>query len=290
MRHIKLVVQYDGTNYAGFQVQPDAITIQGVLQQALYGILKTPCGLVAASRTDAGVHAVGQVVRVDMESPIPVEGLVRALNEALPRDIAVSAGEQVSAGFHPRYDAVSKAYQYRIRNCASRSPFEDLFAWHMPAALDLDAMSEAALALRGQHDFSAFAVAGGSSRSTVRRLFRAECAGEGEDLRVVFCGDGFLYMMVRSIVGTLVEVGMGKRTPGSMSDVLASQDRSRAGRTAPPQGLMLMHVCYPGCVGGVWCAGMRRLDDVAPAMSEPGTGLNDSEVRDGQSEDQVREA
>ncbi len=244
MRYFKLVVQYDGTDYAGYQIQPDVLTVQGELEAALGRVLGERSRTQAAGRTDGGVHARGQVVRVEAERPIPVEGLVRALNDTLPVAICVATGDEVAGSFHPRYDAIRKAYTYRILSRYERSPFLERYAWHIESPLDLDAMQGACRHLTGRHDFSAFAAAGSNKTDKVRCLERLECRREGEFIEIEAQGDGFLYMMVRNLVGTLVEVGQGRMAPGVPADVLASRDRSKAGPTAPPQGLFLMRVDY----------------------------------------------
>jgi len=243
-RHIRLDVQYDGTDYAGFCIQPRVPTIQGELQSALARLLGEPVHLTAASRTDAGVHALGQVVAFFTESRVPVERLPRALNELLPQDIAVTAAEEVPESFHPRFDAVGKLYTYRILNRPVRSPIICRYAWHVPEPLDLEAMGRAAEVLVGEKDFGAFCAAGGVARSTVRNLYRLDLDTNADVIEMRLGADGFLYMMVRIIVGTLVEVGLGRRDWMEIEDILASRDRRRAGKTASPQGLCLVRVDY----------------------------------------------
>lgn len=244
MRKVKLVVQYDGTDYAGFQIQPNVPTVQEELERALSKVLQHTVHLVAAGRTDAGVHATGQVVAIETDNPIPAWQLVRATNDVLPTAVGVVEAEEVSPGFHPRYDAVAKLYCYRILNRPVGSPFICRYAWHVPGGLDDEAMNAGAACLLGRHDFSAFEAAGSSARNKVRCLERLDCERVGDILEIRALADGFLYMMVRNIVGTLVEVGQGRRMPGEMETILRSRDRSQAGPTAPPHGLCLVRVDY----------------------------------------------
>ncbi len=243
-RHIMMVVQYDGTDYAGFQRQPDVPTVQGELESALERLLSEPVHLKAASRTDAGVHALGQVVSFRTSNPIPVENLPRALNGMLPLAVSVVQAAEVPDDFYPRFDAIGKQYTYRILNREVPSPFICRYAWHVEEALDVDAMAEAAQVLTGEHDFAAFCAAGSSVRSTVRNLYRFDIDLNGDIIEARLAADGFLYMMVRIIMGTLVEVGLGRLTVGDVEAILASRDRRKAGPTAPPQGLCLVRVDY----------------------------------------------
>lgn len=244
MRHLRLTVAYDGTNYAGFQVQPDCPTVQGQLQSALTALVGEPVKVIGASRTDAGVHARGQVVTFTTDSPIPVERLAPALNALLPADLACVGAAEVPADFHPQYAARRKRYLYRILNQELRCPFEGRFAWHLRPALDVAAMQEGLGHLVGRHDFAAFCAANGSAKTSTRTLYGGHVVRRGPLVETSVEGDGFLYMMVRIIVGTLVEVGQGRRAPGAVAEILAGRDRTRAGPTAPPQGLTLMHIEY----------------------------------------------
>lgn len=239
-----MIVQYDGTDYAGFQRQPDVPTVQAELEAALTRLLREPVHLTAASRTDAGVHALGQVVAFGTASAIPIANLPRALNAALPIAVSVVRAEEAPAGFHPRFDATGKLYTYRVLSRETPSPFLCRYAWHVEDPLDRGAMAEAAEVLVGEHDFAAFCAAGSDVHTTVRNLYRLDLDAEGDVLELRLAADGFLYMMVRIIVGTLVEVGKGRLAPADAAAILASGHRRQAGPTAPPQGLCLVRVDY----------------------------------------------
>jgi tRNA pseudouridine38-40 synthase len=246
MRTLKLLLEYDGTAYQGWQIQATGPTIQGVLEEKLAVLLRSPVRVTAAGRTDAGVHALGQVVSFRTESTMPVARLLRGLNALLPRDIAVRGGEEVPEGFDARRSARGKLYRYRLWNTPERSAFQGPYAWHVPRPLDLDAMREAAQALLGEHDFSAFRAADCPAKNPVRLLRRLEILETGGpllDLEIE--ATAFLKHMVRNIVGTLVEVGQGKRPAESLAGLLASRDRTHAGATAPPHGLFLVEIRYP---------------------------------------------
>ncbi len=244
MRKLMLTVQYDGADYAGFQIQPNAKTIQGELQQALAAILGHPVKVHGASRTDAAVHALGQIVTFESSSPIPVSNLARAVDERLPMAVGVVEAREVGLEFDARHDARRKLYCYQIFNRLASSPFIGRYAWHITDPLDVQAMGQAAQALLGRHDFSAFCASGGSATDMVRIIDRLEVCRDGDIVRMYVQGDGFLYKMVRIIVGTLVEVGRGRWEPPAVAEILASQDRGQAGPTAPGCGLWLVRVTY----------------------------------------------
>ncbi|MDK2882562.1 MAG: tRNA pseudouridine38-40 synthase [Bacillota bacterium] len=244
LRNIKLTLAYDGTDFAGFQVQPKARTVQGELSAALGRILGEEVKVIGAGRTDAGVHARAQVVNFHTAARIPLERLPAALNSCLPRDVTVWQAEEVPAEFHARYSAKTKVYRYLMEVAPYPSPFLRRFSWHLPFPLDVAAMRAAAEELTGEHDFTSFCAAGGAAKSHVRTLRRLAVAEEGGLIAVEAAADGFLYKMVRNLVGTLVEVGRGVLKPEDMGRILAARDRKAAGPTAPPQGLILWHIDY----------------------------------------------
>jgi tRNA pseudouridine38-40 synthase len=244
MRTIKLTVAYDGTEFVGWQRQGKGVSVQGLIEEALAAIEGAPVTLHGAGRTDSGVHAVGQVATARVTSPIGDTRLARALNAHLPESIRVTGLTTVPDDFHARFSAVSKAYEYRIWNARTQPPFIRLYAWHIMEPLDVAAMREGTRAIVGEHDFAAFRSARGINHTTVREITSAAWTADGPALTFAIEGKGFLRYMVRSLVGTLVEIGRGARRPGEMADLLASRDRSSAGRTAPALGLFLMKVDY----------------------------------------------
>lgn len=247
MRHIRLIVEYDGTNLCGWQRQPNGPTVQQHLEEALAKLLVHDVQIAGASRTDAGVHARGQVASFRTERAIPLHGIRRGLNSMLPDQIAVRVAEEVGDDFHPRFSATGKHYRYTILRAPDRSPRWRDRAWHHPQPLDPARMQEAAGALLGEHDFSAFRAVGCTANTTVRRLDEIAVTTPDSDLLVVDVrGNAFLRNMVRILVGTLTELGSGARDPIQMAEILASRDRARAGITAPPHGLELMCVRYDG--------------------------------------------
>ena len=244
MRNLALTVSFDGTNYAGFQIQKNAPTIQEILEATLRKILKEKVRLLAAGRTDAGVHAVAHVATVKTTSSIPSFALKRALNSLLPQDIAVQKVKEVPLSFHPRYEAISKRYRYTIRNHPSRSPFDRLYTTFYPYPLDLAAMRRAARYLIGKNDFKSFQAKDKKGRSSVRNIRHLSIRRKSPYLVIDIEGDGFLYKMVRNMIGTLLEVGRGKRRPADIQKILSKKDRSGAGPTAPARGLCLLSVRY----------------------------------------------
>lgn len=245
MTNWRLLLEYDGTDFEGWQLQPGARTVQGSLEDAFAQILGRRVVVYGAGRTDAGVHAEGQVANARAESGLEAAVLQRALNATLPRDIAVRALDAVSEDFDARRDARAKLYRYRVWNGAVRSPLRERRSHPLPAPLDLDAMRSAAAPLLGTHDFAGFRAAGGAGRTSVRTLSRLDLEGAGGgELRFEVEGNAFLRHMVRNLVGTLLEVGRGRRPAGWPSEVLAARDRRLGGPTAPARGLTLIRVDY----------------------------------------------
>jgi tRNA pseudouridine38-40 synthase len=244
MRNLKLVIAYDGTDFHGWQRQPGLRTVQETLESAIGQLTGTPPACNASGRTDAGVHAHGQVVHFLTASRHPAEVFVRALNALMPADVRVLHAEEVPQAFHATLDATSKRYRYSIDNTRFGDPFRRRHAWHVFQPLDAARMHEAARLLLGRHDFRSFETNWPNRTSSVRTIFDAAVAREGDGLAVEVEADGFLYNMVRSIAGTLVLVGQGKRPIDWVGEVLRARDRTRAGPTAPPQGLALLYVRY----------------------------------------------
>jgi tRNA pseudouridine38-40 synthase len=245
-RTLKLTLEYDGTDFAGWQRQaPPARTVQQVLEEALARMTGVETAVRGAGRTDAGVHARAQVAHIRSATTIPLVGLLKGLNALLPRDVAVIAVAEVSDDFDARRSARGKHYAYRIWNREARSPLHERTSWHIYKPLDLDAMRRAAAPLLGEHDFSAFRAADCERKNPVRVLRRLDIGRPVPDLvQIDLEGTAFLKNMCRVIAGTLVEVGLGTRSPDEMAEILESRDRARAGRTAPPQGLTLEGVMY----------------------------------------------
>ena len=245
MRNIKLLIEYDGTNYRGWQVQPKGLTIQGVLEEKLSLITGEAVHLIGSGRTDSGVHAFGQVANFKTKSKLDVHSIQKALNSLLPPDIVIQKAEEVEEGFHARKASKSKVYEYRILNRELRSPFHHEYAWHIPKKLDLEEMKKATQILVGEHDFSSFRSVGSPTRTAIRRVIRTEWK-RGRDglIRFEIEANGFLKQMVRALVGTLVEVGRGKIDPDEFQKILDSRDRKKAGPTAPAHGLFLKEVKY----------------------------------------------
>lgn len=245
MRTLKLTLQYDGTDYVGWQRQPEGVSIQGLLEDALRPIEGADVVVHGAGRTDAGVHALGQVASVTIAAPLDTETLMRALNAVLPPDVRVLSVEERPPGYHARFHSTGKVYHYRIVNAPTVSPFVRRHVWHVIPRLDVAAIRDAASRLVGTHDFAAFQGAGTVVASTERTIERIEWReGSGNDVPSVLEieGTGFLRHMVRTIAGTLVEMGLGRWPPADMSRILASRDRAQAGTTAPAAGLFLIRV------------------------------------------------
>lgn len=244
MRRIKLIIEYDGTNYHGSQIQANGHTIQAELQQCIERLTGEKVSLLLAGRTDAGVHALGQVVAFDTAASIPSQRWQYALNSVLPGDIRVLDSQEAHPDFHPRFDAVSKLYRYRIYRRPAGATFHRHHGYGCFEPLSLENMQEAAQHLQGQHDFRSFCASGSSVKSFERNVSNCHLWEEGSFLNLDISADGFLYNMVRIIMGTLLEVGRGRLSAHDMERILAARDRSQAGPTAPAHGLYLVEVRY----------------------------------------------
>lgn len=245
-----LVIEYDGTNYFGWQIQrPGQQTIQEMLQRAIHQVTGETLSVTGSGRTDTGVHALGQVAHFQSETGIPPEKLLLAINRYLPADIAVRKLLRVAPDFHARYKAKRKWYRYQIWNHPIYSPLQCRYATWFRPKLEIELLQEASCFLLGTHDFSAFASKKDPEKSGVRTLYRADWIREGDLCRFEIEGSGFLYNMVRTLVGTLFEVGLQKKTPLAFREILLSCSRDLAGTTAPPEGLCLMRVDYEGLEG-----------------------------------------
>lgn len=245
MKRIKLTVAYDGTNYHGWQVQPNAITIEGVLNETISALTKEEIQVIGASRTDAGVHALGNVAVFDTESRIPGEKFSYALNQRLPDDIVIQQSEEVDKEFHPRYCTCEKTYEYVILNRKFPLPEYRNTAFFCYGELDIEAMQEASKAFLGEHDFAGFCSAGAQVKTTVRTIYDLTVERKDNDMICIRVrGNGFLYNMVRIIAGTLLEVGKGNMEAKSLEHRIATADRSQAGPTAPARGLKLIKIQY----------------------------------------------
>ena len=245
MKRILLTVEYDGTNYAGWQRQINGLAVQQVLEEALQQATKERIVVTGASRTDAGVHALGQAVHFDTESRIPPEKYPFVLNTMLPRDVRVHTGREVPESFHARFMTCGKRYTYRIVNSRHASAIRRNTHVHVPLPLDLAPMQEAAGQLLGPHDYAAFQAAGGTAKPTIRTITKADLVQFGDEIILTVEGDAFLYNMVRIIAGTLIEIGLGRRTVNAFTEAYETLDRLSLGVTAPPQGLELTKVYYP---------------------------------------------
>lgn len=244
LRRIKLVIEYDGTFFHGWQIQKNLPSVQGEIEKAILRITGEKVTVTGSGRTDAGVHAYGQVAHFDTESRIPAEKFAIVLNTVLPPSVAVISSQEVSSDFHARFSAVKKTYKYKVLNRPMRSPIMDKRAWHVPVSLDMERMNKAAAYFLGLHDFSAFCASGHSVTDFVRYIYASEWSEEDGCLVYTVTGNGFLYNMVRIMTGTLVEVGMNKRAPESIPELLDKKNRRQAGITAPPHGLYLWEVFY----------------------------------------------
>ena len=241
---VKLVVAYEGTNYCGWQIQPNGITIEQVLNETLSSLLGEEITVTGASRTDAGVHSLGNVAVFETHTKMPAEKISFALNQRLPEDIVVQESCQVPEDFHPRFSKSRKTYEYRILNCRFRQPLERRTSYFDHYPLDVSAMQKAAAYLVGEHDFTSFASVHAQTNTYVRMIYALDVVREGDMIRIRVQGNGFLYNMVRIIAGTLIQVGAGIKKPEDMESILAGKDRELAGPTAPAHGLTMIGLVY----------------------------------------------
>lgn len=244
MRRIRLVVAYDGTNYCGWQIQPNGITVEEVLNRTLCKMTGEAIAVIGASRTDSGVHAMGNVAVFDTESTIPPERFSYALNQRLPEDIVIVSSDEVPVDWHPRYRNCEKTYEYHILNTRIPVPTKRLTNYFVSFPLDEKKMQQAAEYLKGEHDFVSFCNVRTDVEDTVRTITALDVLRDGEEITVRITGNGFLYNMVRIIVGTLTRVGRGFYEPEQVREILEAKNRKAAGVTAPPQGLMLVRIDY----------------------------------------------
>lgn len=244
MKRIKLTIAYDGTNYCGWQVQPNGITVEEVVNKALKKLTGEDIQVIGASRTDSGVHALGNVAVFDTHTTIPPERISYALNQRLPEDIVIVKSEEVAEDFHPRYCDCSKTYEYHILNTRIPIPTKRLTNYFVSYDLDVEKMRKAAGYLIGEHDFVSFCNVRTDVEDTVRTVTELEILKDGEEITIRISGNGFLYNMVRIIVGTLIRAGRGFYEPEKVKEILEAKDRKAAGVTAPPHGLILAEIRY----------------------------------------------
>ena len=245
MRNIKLVIEYDGKDFNGWQKQPTKLNIQGEIEKTIKQITGEDVDLTASGRTDAGVHALGQVANFKTNSNIPIEKIPIALNSNLKKSIVIKSAEEVEERFHSRLNCKRKTYRYIINNSKYGTAIYRNLETYIPMKLDIQKMQEAVKYFEGEHDFKAFKASGTSSKSSVRTIYKAEVIDAGnERIYIELTGNGFLYNMVRIIAGTLVEVGVGKIEPNEIKTIIESKKRENAGKTLPPQGLYLVKVEY----------------------------------------------
>ena len=244
MRNIKLTIEYDGKDFNGWQKQPNKLNIQGSIEQAIKQITGEDVELNASGRTDAGVHALGQVANFKTNSNIPIDKMAIAINSKLKRSIIIKKAEEVDERFHSRLSCKRKTYRYVINNTPEGSAIYRNLETHIPQKLDVDKMKEAVKYFEGEHDFNAFKASGTSSKSSVRTIYETNLYKKDDKIYIELTGNGFLYNMVRIIAGTLVEVGLGKIKPEEIPEIIKSQKRENAGKTLPPNGLYLVKVMY----------------------------------------------
>jgi len=244
MRNIKLIIEYDGKSFNGWQKQPTKLNIQGEIEKAIEEITGEKVDLTASGRTDAGVHSLGQTANFKTDSQIPIEKIAKAINSKLKKSIVIKSAEEVDEKFHSRYSVKSKTYRYIINNSDNGTAIYRGLEYHIPMKLDVKKMQEAMKFFEGEHDFKGFKASGTSSKSSVRTIYKGEVKQEGERIIIEVTGNGFLYNMVRIIAGTLVDVGLEKIKPEGIPEIIESKDRTKAGKTLPPHGLYLLKVEY----------------------------------------------
>ena len=244
MRNIKLTIEYDGKDFNGWQKQPNKLNIQGEIERAIQNITGKQVELIGSGRTDAGVHAFGQVANFKIDSDFPIEKMAIAINSQLKNSICIKKSEEVPMEFHSRYNCHSKTYQYVIDNSEQGTAIFRGLTYHVPQKLNIEKMQKAITYFVGEHDFSSFKSSGTSSKSSVRIIYDAKVEEDGEKIIICLTGNGFLYNMVRIISGTLVEVGLNNIEPEDISKIIEAKNRQMAGKTLPPQGLFLMSVEY----------------------------------------------
>lgn len=244
MRNIKLTIEYDGKDFNGWQKQPNKLNIQGTIEQAIKCVTGEDVELNASGRTDAGVHAIGQVANFKTDSKIPIEKFAIAINSRLKKSIIIKKAEEVDERFHSRLSCKKKTYRYVINNSEEGSAIYRNLETHIPQKLNVDKMKEAIKYFEGEHDFKAFKASGTSSKSSVRTIYNAKVYRQDDRIYIELTGNGFLYNMVRIIAGTLVDVGLGKIEPKEISRIIEDGKRENAGKTLPPNGLYLLNVVY----------------------------------------------
>ena len=245
MKRVRLIVSYDGTNYCGWQIQNNGITVEEVLNHALTDLCREEIAVIGASRTDSGVHALGNVAVFDTNSRIPGEKFSFALNQRLPDDIRIQRSDEVADDWHPRFQDTVKTYEYCFLNRRIPDPMRRLYSYFIYYPMDVENMQKAADYLIGEHDFKSFCTPRTQVRSTVRTIYDLTLTKEGDEIRMRITGNGFLYNMVRIIAGTLARVGTGLYTPERVKEILEAKDRNVSGPKAPPQGLTLISIAYP---------------------------------------------
>ncbi len=244
MRNIKLTIEYDGKDFNGWQKQPNKLNIQGEIERAIENIIGEKVELIASGRTDAGVHALGQVANFKTNSNISIEKIPIAINSQVKNSIRIQKAEEVDENFHSRFNCKKKTYRYVIDNSEYGSAIYRNISYHMPIKLNVEEMKKGIKYFEGEHDFKSFKSSGTSSKSSVRTIYNADIITEGSTIAIDLTGNGFLYNMVRIIAGTLIDVGLGKIKATDIPKIIEAKDRTRAGKTLPPHGLMLLHVDY----------------------------------------------